>query len=110
MHKNLSNSKGGCVSDKTFDYLILGYAYYIVNPWRPRHDEIIRRMLEGGFINKWKEQTWYGMKMDYQEELKRTGADGIKFNIKPLVNPLAMDSFMVYSKCYKLLEQYLSHL
>ena len=40
------------------------------------------------------------MKMDYQEELKRTGADGIKFNIKPLVNPLAMDSFMVSSKCF----------
>ena len=74
---------------------MLGYAYYIVNPWRPRHDEVIRRMLEGGFIDKWKERTWYGMKMAYQEELKSTGAEGIKFDIKPLVEALAMDSYQV---------------
>ena len=55
-------------------------------------------MLEGGFIDKWKERTWYGMKMQYQEELIRSGAEGIKFDMKPLVNPLAMDSFQVSFK------------
>ena len=53
-------------------------------------------MLEGGFIDKWKERTWYGMKMAYQEELKSTGAEGIKFDFKPLVEALAMDSYQVY--------------
>ena len=36
------------------------------------------------------------MKMDYQEELKRTGSDGIKFNIKPLVEALGMDAYQVF--------------
>ena len=33
--------------------------------------------------------------MAYQEELKSTGAEGIKFDFKPLVEALAMDSYQV---------------
>ena len=73
-----------------------GYAYDLVNPWRPRHDQVIRRILEAGLIEKWKERTWFRMKEEYQEELKRTGEEGIKFDIKPLISAITLDDFQVY--------------
>ena len=72
-----------------------GYGYYIVNPWRPRQDEVVRRMLEAGLIPKWMERTWYRMKEEYQEELKRTGDEGIKFELKPLISAITLDDFQV---------------
>ena len=72
-----------------------GYGYYIVNPWRPRQDEVVRRMLEAGLIPKWMERTWYRMKEEYQEELKRTGDEGIKFEFKPLISAITLDDFQV---------------
>ena len=72
-----------------------GYGYYIVNPWRPRQDEVVRRMLEAGLIPKWMERTWYRMKEEYREELKRTGDEGIKFEFKPLISAITLDDFQV---------------
>ena len=72
-----------------------GYGYYIVNPWRPRQDEVVRRMLEAGLIPKWMERTWYRMKEEYQEELKKTGDEGIKFEFKPLISAITLDDFQV---------------
>ena len=81
---------------KFYALAFLGYAYDLVNPWRPRHDQVIRRILEAGLIEKWKERTWWRMKEEYQEELKRTGAEGIKFNIKPLISAMTVNDFQVY--------------
>ena len=77
------------------NFAFQGYAYYSINPWRPRHDEIIRRMVESGLVEKWKEQTWYRMKTEYQEELRRTGQEPIKFEFKPLVFAMSLDAFQV---------------
>ena len=76
-----------------------GYGYYIVNPWRPRQDEVVRRMLEAGLIPKWMERTWYRMKEEYQEELKKTGDEGIKFEFKPLISAITLDDFQVCLAC-----------
>ena len=35
------------------------------------------------------------MKREYQEELKRTGKEGIKFDIKPLISAITLDDFQV---------------
>ena len=72
-----------------------GYAYDNINPWRPRHDQVIRRILEAGLVETWKKRTWIRMKREYQEELKRTGKEGIKFDIKPLISAITLDDFQV---------------
>ena len=73
-----------------------GYAYYIINPWRPRHDQVIRRILEAGFIEQWKKRAWVRMREEYLEDLKRTGDKGIIFDIKPLISAITVDDFQVY--------------
>ena len=35
------------------------------------------------------------MKEEYQEELKRTGDEGIKFEFKPLISAITLDDFQV---------------
>ena len=58
-------------------------------------DQVIRRILEAGMIEKWKERTWYRMKDEYQEELKKNGEEGIKFDIPPLTSAITLDDFQV---------------
>ena len=72
-----------------------GYAYYLINPWRFRHDQVIRRILEAGFIEKWKERVWYRMREEYQEDIKNGVEERIDFNIKPLISAITMDDFQV---------------
>ena len=72
-----------------------GYAYYIINPWRLRHDEVIRRILEAGLIEQWKRRAWIRMKEEHQNELRIKGEEGIKFDIKPLISEMTMNDFQV---------------
>ena len=72
-----------------------GFGFYIINPWRPRIDQVIRRILEAGMIEKWKERAWYRMKEEHQRGLEESGEEGIHINIKPLIAPLTMDDFQV---------------
>ena len=72
-----------------------GYAYYIINPWRLRHDEVIRRILEAGLIEQWKRRAWIRMKEEHQTELRIKGKEGIKFDIKPLISEMTMNDFQV---------------
>ena len=72
-----------------------GYAYYIINPWRVRHDEVIRRILEAGLIEQWKRRAWIRMKEEHQNELRIKGEEGIKFDIKPLISEMTMNDFQV---------------
>ena len=58
-------------------------------------DQIIRRILEAGMIEKWKKRTWYKMKEEDQKALKREGKEKIKFDIKPLVSAITLDDYQV---------------
>ena len=79
-------------------YITLGWAFYLINPWRPRIDEIIRRVLEAGMIEKWKERTWYRMKEEHRKVLQDNQEKAITFDIKPLIAALSMDDFQVRIK------------
>ena len=84
-----------------------GYAYYIINPWRLRHDEVIRRILEAGLIEQWKRRAWIRMKEEHQNELRIKGEEGIKFDIKPLISEMTMNDFQVnfsYSTFLKIIK------
>ena len=62
-----------------------GWAFYKVNPWRKRFDQVIRRVLEGGFIDHWKYSTWVQMKE------KRSPEDELVFEDRSKLTSLSLD-------------------